>query len=295
MTAPFSFARAACAVACAVVLPVTAAAQSLTDLSLEDLMQIDAGQVFGASERLQPAIEAPASVSFITAQEISRYGYRTLADVLRAVRGVYVTNDRNFSFVGIRGFGKPGDYNSRILLLINGHRVNDNIFGQAEIGAEFGLDPAMFERVEIIRGPASSLYGDSAFFAVVNVITRSGAALAGTSVTVETGTLGTRLVRSSTGQRLPNGFDLAISGTYEHSDGVSRLFFPAYNTPETNNGIAEGLDAEGTKQFYGRVSKGGLTITTMYGARRRAVPTASSGTQFNEQFFHEETTDRHRP
>ena len=141
------------ALVCLLAVPLSAASQSLSDLSLEDLMQIDAGQVFGASERLQPAIEAPASVSFITAQEIHRYGYRTLADILRSVRGIYVTNDRNFSFVGARGFGKPGDYNSRILLLINGHRVNDNVFGQAEIGAEFGLDPATFERVEIIRGP----------------------------------------------------------------------------------------------------------------------------------------------
>ena len=89
------------ALVCLLAMPVAAASQSLTDLSLEDLMQIDAGQVFGASERLQPAIEAPASVSFITAQEISRYGYRTLADVLRSVRGMYVTNDRNFSFIGV--------------------------------------------------------------------------------------------------------------------------------------------------------------------------------------------------
>ena len=156
-----------------------AAQQPLPELSLEELMRIDAGQVFGASERMQPVTEAPASVSFITAEEIARYGYRTLADILRGVRGMYVTDDRNFSLVGTRGFAKPGDYNSRILLLVNGHRVNDNVFGQAEIGAEFGLDPAMFERVEIIRGPASSLYGDSAFFAVVNVITRSGASLDG--------------------------------------------------------------------------------------------------------------------
>ena len=154
--------------------PRAAAQQPLPDLSLEELMSLDAGRVFGASERLQPVTEAPASVSFITAEEIARYGYRTLADILRGVRGMYVTNDRNFSFLGTRGFGKPGDYNSRILLLVNGHRVNDNVFGQAEIGAEFGIDPALFERVEIIRGPASSLYGDSAFFAVVNVITRVG-------------------------------------------------------------------------------------------------------------------------
>ena len=285
--------RAACALLCAVTWPAAASSQSLTDLSLEDLMQIDAGQVFGASERLQPAVEAPASVSFITAQEIHRYGYRTLADVLRAVRGVYVTNDRNFSFVGIRGFGKPGDYNSRILLLVNGHRVNDNIFGQAELGAEFGLDPAMFERVEIIRGPASSLYGDSAFFAVVNVITRSGASLGGSSLTVENGTLGTRLVRSSTGQRFANGLDMALSATYEHSDGVSQLFFPVFNTPLTNHGVAEDLDAEGAKQLYGRFNARGLTVTTMFGTRKRLVPTASAGTQFNEQLFPQQSTDRH--
>jgi iron complex outermembrane receptor protein len=118
--------------------PAAASAQSsLPDLSIEDLMTLDAGQVYGASERLQPVMEAPSSVSFITAEEIARYGYRTLADILRGVRGMYVTNDHNFSFLGTRGFGKPGDYNSRILLLVNGHRVNDNIFGQAEIGAEF--------------------------------------------------------------------------------------------------------------------------------------------------------------
>src|SRR6186713_2583959 len=179
--------------------PAAEAQQPLPELSLEELMGMDAGRVFGASERMQPATEAPASVSFVTAEEIARAGYRTLADILRGVRGFYVTDDRNFSFLGARGFGTPGDYNSRILLLVNGHRVNDNVFGQAEIGAEFGIDPAMFERVEIIRGPASSLYGDSAFFAVVNVITKSGASLGGASITVEGGTLGTRLVRASAG------------------------------------------------------------------------------------------------
>ncbi len=292
---PRAFAAAAAAVAlvCLTAAPQPAAAQSLSDLSLEDLMQIDAGQVFGASERLQPSIEAPASVSFVTAQEIHRYGYRTLADILRSVRGMYVTNDRNFSFIGARGFGKPGDYNSRILLLINGHRVNDNIFGQAEIGAEFGLDAATFERVEIIRGPASSLYGDSAFFAVVNVITRSGDSLGGTETTVEAGTLGTRLLRVSNGRRLSNGLDYIVSGTFEHSDGVGQLYFPAFDTPETNHGIAEGLDAEGTKQFYGRTTFKGLAITSMYGTRRRTIPTASAQTMFNHQLWKEQTTDRH--
>ncbi|MDT5078307.1 MAG: outer rane receptor for ferrienterochelin and colicin [Mycobacterium sp.] len=256
-------------------------------------MKLDAGQVFGASERLQPVTEAPSSVSFITAEEIALYGYRTLADVLRGVRGMYVTDDRNFSLLGTRGFGKPGDYNSRILLLINGHRVNDNIFGQAEIGAEFGLDPATFERVEVIRGPASSLYGDSAFFAVVNVITKSGASMAGGTVALEAGTLGSQLVRATMGHRLANGVDVAMSGTLERSDGVERLYFPAFDTPATNHGIAEGLDGEGVRQFYGHLAFSGLTVTGAYGTRQRDVPTASAGTLFNQQVSHEETTDRH--
>ena len=170
--------------------PDVYAQKQLPDMNLEDLLEIDAGRVFGASLRTQPATEAPSSVTFITAEQIERFGYRSLADVLRAVRGFYVTNDRNFSFLGTRGFGKPGDYNSRVLLLINGHRINDNVFGQAEVGPELGMDPSMFERIEIIRGPGSSLYGDSAFFAVVNVITKSASSLAPASMTAEIGSLG---------------------------------------------------------------------------------------------------------
>ena len=276
------------------VTPQTAMAQQpLPELSLEELMRIDAGRVFGASERIQPVTEAPASVSFITAEEIERYGYRTLADILRGVRGMYVSDDRNFSLLGTRGFAKPGDYNSRILLLVNGHRVNDNVFGQAEIGAEFGIDPAMFERVEIIRGPASSLYGDSAFFAVVNVITRSGASLDGAAVTLEAGTLGTLLTRVSAGRRYANGVDLAVSGTYNQSTGVPRLYFPAFDTPATNNGIADGLDGEHVGQLYGQLRFKNLIFTGVYGRRQRDVPTASFGTVFNEQRSSEETTDRH--
>ena len=271
----------------------TAAAQSLSELSLEDLMRLDAGRVFGASERSQPVTEAPASVSFITAEDIARYGYRSLADILQGVRGMYVSDDRNFSFLGARGFGKPGDYNSRILLLVNGHRVNDNVFGQAEIGAEFGLDPATFERVEIIRGPASSLYGDSAFFAVVNVITKTGAAIDGASVTYEAGSHGTQLARGMVGRRLANGVDYAWSSTVERTDGVNELYFPEFDTPDTNNGVADGLDGQHFAQHYGRLNFGNLTFTGAYGRRRKDVPTASLGTVFNEQIERELTIDRH--
>ena len=88
-----------------VTAPAVATAQEpLPDLSLEDLLRRDSGRVFGVSLRTQPSTDAPSSVSFVTAEDIERFGYRSLADILRGVRGFYVTDDRNFSFLGARGF-----------------------------------------------------------------------------------------------------------------------------------------------------------------------------------------------
>jgi outer membrane receptor for ferrienterochelin and colicins len=272
-----------------------AAAQTPPDLSqvaMEDLMRMEVQRVFGASERLQPVTEAPSSVTIVTAREITRHGYRTLADILRSVRGFYVSDDRNYSYVGVRGFSRPGDYSTRILVLVNGHRINDNVYDQAPIGADLGLDVAMFERVEVIRGPASSLYGTSAFFAVVNIITRNGASLNGVAVDVDAGTLQTGMARVSGGKRLANGVDFAVSGTMEGREGDNRLYFPAFDAAATNNGVADDLDNERAGNLYGHLTAGKFALTAAFGNRRKVVPTASYGSVFNEQDDPERTTDR---
>ena len=277
-----------------IAIGAPAGAQSLTELSLEKLMRLDAGRVFGASERSQPVTEAPTSVSFITAEDIARYGYRTLADILHGVRGMYVSDDRNFSLLGARGFGKPGDYNSRILLLVNGHRVNDNIFGQAEIGAEFGLDPATFERVEIIRGPASSVYGDSAFFAVVNVITKTGASIDGS-----VGDLRDRLARHAAGARHGRAAACATAWTsrcrapWSGPTASTVCTSPRSTRRRPTTASPKGSTASRFGQHYGRLAFGNFTLTGAYGRRRKDVPTASFGTLFNEQIERERTIDRH--
>ena len=97
----------------------------LADKSLEDLMAVEVGTVFGAARREQRVTEAPSSVTIVTAEDIRTFGWRTLADALSSVRGFYVTNDRNYTYVGVRGFGRPSDYNNRVLVLVNGHRYND--------------------------------------------------------------------------------------------------------------------------------------------------------------------------
>lgn len=286
----------ACIVACCLAAAPPALAQDsqqLATIDLEDLMRIRIENVFGASSRLQPVTEAPSSVTIITAEDIERHHYRTLADILRSVRGMYISDDRNYSYAGVRGFARAGDYNTRILLLVNGHRVNDAVYEQASLGAEFGIDPAMFQRVEIIRGPASALYGSDAFFGVVNVITRTGESLERASVDIESGTLGTQLFRASVGRTLSNGIDFAVGGTLNRTDGERRLYYPAYDAPGSNNGIAEGLDGEQVGDAYGHLRYRNLMITAAYGHRMKYVPTASFGTIFNEQNPRQRTFDRH--
>ncbi len=218
-------------------------------------------------------------MTIVTADEIEKYGYRTLTDILRNVRGFYVTSDRNYSFLGVRGFNRPGDYNARILLLVDGHRLNDNIFGGALIGTEFPLDVDLIERLEIIRGPSSSLYGSSAFFGVINVITKD---LSGVQATGSVASFGTGKGRLSYGQTFENGFEVMLSGSAFNSRGHERLYYKAFDAPETNNGIAENADSDEFKKFFGKLKFGDFTVQGLYGERDKTIPTASFETVFND-------------
>jgi iron complex outermembrane receptor protein len=254
---------------------------NLLDKTLEDLMSIEIDSVYGASGFSQKVTEAPASVTIITSEDIQRYGYRTLADILRNVRGFYVSYDRNYSYLGVMGYGLPGDYNSRIALLIDGHRLNDNIYDAALIGTEFPLDVDLIDRVEVIRGPNSSLYVASAFLGVINIITKRGRDLNKVNVSSEMASYGTYEGRVSYGNKFNNGLELLLSSTFYDSRGQNQLFFPEFDNPATNNGIAVNADGDEFHQFFADVSWGHFTLDGLFGSRDKGIPTASFGTVFN--------------
>lgn len=138
--------------------------------------------VYSAAKYEQKITQAPAAVTIITGDQIRKYGYRTFAQVLQSVPGFFITNDRLYDYLGIRGFNRPADFNSRFQLLVDGHRLNDAMFDQAPIGTDSPIDVDLIERVEVVRGPSSSLYGTNAFFGVINVITKRGRDIKGGSV-----------------------------------------------------------------------------------------------------------------
>ncbi len=257
--------------------PAQTGVKDLGDASLEELQHI---QVYGASKRLQSTSDAPASVTVITADDIQKYGYRTLAEILESVRGFYITYDRAYTFVGVRGFGRLGDWNPRILLLVDGHRTNNNILGQAMVGTEFLVDVDLIERVEIIRGPSSSLYGADAFSAVINVVTRKSPQLRGVELSFAPASFGTYQGRATYGGRY-KGIDMLLSGTFYNSAGQT-LFFPQFDSPATNYGVTRNTDYESFQHILATISFRGFTLQGLFSARNKGVPIGYFGSLFND-------------
>lgn len=250
----------------------------LTALSIEELLAVE---VSTASRFVQKISEAPASVTVITAADIKRYGHRTLSDVLASARGLFVSYDRSYQYLGVRGFNRPGDFNSRILLLVDGYRVNDANYDTASTGQEFFLDVDLIDRVEVVRGAGSAIYGSNAFFAVVNVFTKHGREFGGTEVSGEVASYGGEKGRLVYGKQYGNGAELLFAASASDSGGQD-LFFPEFDAPATGNGIARNLDGERTKRVYGKLGYGGYSLTAAYSERIKQIPTAAFGTAFNE-------------
>src|ERR1700730_3920702 len=263
--------------------------KDLSQLSLEELMNLKIDTVYGASKFQQKVTEAPSSVTIITADEIQKYGFRTLSDVLQSVPGFYVTNDRNYSYVGMDGISRPTDYNTHLLFLIDGHRVNDSVYNAAYVGTEAIVDIDLIQRVEIIRGPGSSLYGANAFLGVINVITKRGRDLKGAEISVEARSLQAYQGRTTYGQQYANGVELLVSETVYDSKGNRKLFFPEFNSPRTNNGIAQDADADQFHSTFLSASYRDFALHAGYVSREKHIPTGSYGTVFDDS--RSKTTD----
>jgi outer membrane receptor protein involved in Fe transport len=254
----------------------------LNGMSIEQLAKVKVDSVYGASKFLHKTADAPAAVTVVTAEEIQKYGYRTLADVLRTVQGFYVIYDRNYSYVGVRGLSRPGDYNARILFLLDGHRVNDNIYDGAYVGTEFPVDVDLIDRIEIIRGPNSSVYGTGAFAAVVNVITKRGRDLNTTELSTRAGSLNSYKGRVSFGERFDSGLETLLSGSFYNSKGNKRLFYPEFDSPATNNGVAVDADGDQSYSVFADIIYRDFNIHVVQNSRTKHIPTASFGTVFND-------------
>lgn len=138
-------------------------------MSFEEMMNI---KITTAGKKEERVADIPASAVIITRRDIEKYGYMSLEEILENVPGMYAIDDyagyrKTF---GVRGF--YAGYPRNIIFLINGVAQTESLFDYNEM-SNFNIPVEAIDRIEVVRGPMSVLYGQGAFFGAINIITNS--------------------------------------------------------------------------------------------------------------------------
>lgn len=195
------------------------AAETATDLTLVPFEQLLATEVTTAAKLAKQVSEASSAVSVVTAKDIKAYGYRTLGDILRSMRGLMTSSDSSgYSYLSGRGFGAQ-EFTGRISVVIDGLLTTDSIFGQSYFEEDGFLDVELIDRVEFIPGGGSAMYGNGAFLGVINIITKRGSDFDGAQVAQEYGSHHWNKTRLTYGKTYESGLDLLFSGSSYSNNG----------------------------------------------------------------------------
>ncbi len=205
----------------AVFASKAAFAETLFDMSISDLLEL---KITAVSKKEELMATAPGITSVITSKDIKNYGARTVAEAIAFAPGImaydsYVTWYTQFAFRGSYG----GDhFNTKILFLVNGHPVYMALDGGFEVNS---IPIDAIDRIEIIRGPASVLYGTNALTGVISIITKKEIPEAFTEVSYSYGSFNANEVRASVGQTIAD-FRYFFSGTIKDLRGYNLTVEP---------------------------------------------------------------------
>jgi outer membrane receptor for ferrienterochelin and colicin len=241
-----------------------------------DLLDLMNQKVVTASKYIQNSADAASSIGIMTANEIKKFGYRTLGEALNSQRGMYVSNDKNYTYVGSRGFSRPTDYNNRLVVMIDGHIMNEIVYGSAFMGNELGINLDNIERIEIIRGPGASVYGSGSMLNIINLIMKKGAEINGITLSAGLGSFGKKDLSAIYGKKIKNT-DISISGTGGTYKGEN-YYFSELDAPETNFGKSVGNDWEKYIGFQTAITNGNFKLSSFYSTRSKGIPTGAFNT-----------------
>jgi outer membrane receptor for ferrienterochelin and colicins len=256
-----------------------------------------------ASKHEQRLSEAPAFVTVITSEMIEDYGFETVAEALQVVPGLYVNYDRNIYCLGVRGVGLMGDRNSRVQLLLNDHVLNEQSMGRSNIGELVGVNIGDIERIEVVRGPSSSLYGSCAFLATINIITKEAQKEGEFDLTGRyTHQTENKDVELSFSKAFESGAEVFLSSSIQDMKGA-RLFFPEYShfdlsmlVPDENGahqyflsvedftgGYTSGTDFKRSRHLFGQLKWKDWTLQGRLAAVKKGTPSGFFGSLFNNR------------
>jgi outer membrane receptor for ferrienterochelin and colicins len=249
-----------------------------------DLKLVPLRQVAAASRFTENIEDAPSSVTVIDGQELRAMGYPTIADALRGVRGITSGYDRVYQSASIRGLGDPRDYGNRLLVLQDGTVMNDNILASSYIGSDGRADLGDVDRIEVVRGPGSLVYGTGAMSGVVNLVPK--AKDDETSVHVGAGTYENSVFHGRGGFHVnfnkakTAGMWASVSGA--RSNGVDLAVEPRDKEANGNEATAKQVDFFRSVGTAGRIWFGPVTAQWFYHTRQQHLPTGPYFTTFND-------------
>jgi len=248
-----------------------------------ELVLTQAEEVSAASRVSESVEDAPSSVSIVRSEELRGMGYPTIAEALRGVRGVYVSDDRSYATLGFRGLGQLGGYGNRVLVLLDGQPTNDNWIGSSYVGFDARTDLEDIERIEVVRGPGSVLYGTNAFSGVINLVPRGVDKTSG-EVGVGVSEYGAGSARGRLNLRL--GSDAALWMSVAAARGSGRdFYFPEFGDTARN------VDGFKSGTYNGRLTWKAFTATWLVQSRNKWVPTAEfQDVLFNDARFQQVDT-----
>ena len=185
----------------------------LYDMDLEALMNL---KIVSASQIEEPIKEAPVPVTIISDEMIVKSGAKNLRDLLILyVPGITLVQDHNEMNFAMRGVYASSQ--QKILILLDGHRLNSRSYSEAN--PDYSISLEKIKQIEVLRGSASSLYGNVALTAVVNIITKTGKDIAGGSVQVSAGNYGQQKIAVLVGQQFNQNNDFLFWANYYRADG----------------------------------------------------------------------------
>ena len=255
--------------------------QGLEQLDLAELLEIS---VETASRQKEPLREAPVPVTVITAEMIRAIGARTLRDVLVTyVPGMTLVVDHNEYNVAMRGIYASSQ--QKILVMVDGRRLNQRAYLAAAPGFGISINPDKVKQIEVLRGPGSSVYGNAALTAVVNIVTRPGKEMADVAVRAGGGDKRQFKGEFAAGREFAPGNELVVYGSVYRASGESFAIAPedqfvgdlAAETPTGGTAIIEGvkLPANYDVGFRYRISDFSLVGETRFD--KHTEPFSSGG------------------
>jgi outer membrane receptor protein involved in Fe transport len=194
------------------------ALNSMAQETTKDTIKLDEVSVSASRSRLQ-SNDIPQSVSVIKAEDIALSPYNNVEDIIRNMAGVHnfrhsgLHTNGIVSPVDMRGVGK-----NRVLILVDGVPQNDNFNNSIAWVAWGHIPKEAIERIEILRGPSSTLYGSEGLGGVINIITKKPDEKRATSIQAKAGNASTFGGNAFYSQKI-NNFGVLLSGGYEETDG----------------------------------------------------------------------------